>query len=464
MLKLLVKNDIISKNKKEIEKMAYVTRRRPRVFRILLLIMLLACMSVGTVFAFKKIFQNYPESLMKVSETDKDYGKHKYVRKKTDEAIYVLHYPQTNIDGLNDYIQGVMDDTLATLPTQASEAAVEVKQDYAIHHINDRYVSVKLETFENQDLFKTDVRIFDVDTQKFVSTDIFKTDALRYMTSILRKESGLDIKDVGFKNIIVEANNPNLYLEKDTLYIQIDNTLRVFDYKNNTDTLNETFNEVNATNNALPSVYLDYQYDETNPKMVAFTFDDGPHYLYGKEIMDIFDKYEGRATFFIQGYRVADHADEVIAMFDRNHQVGSHAYNHPNFNSISIEAIQQQLDDTETAVKDATGYDEPLFVRPPYGAYEKDKMKNFDVPFINWDVDTEDWLVSDSERICSIALRDISDGSIVLMHEIYESSYQALDCILSELSKQGYQFVSVKDLLLAKDVDIVNGEVYFEAY
>ncbi|HZJ86609.1 MAG TPA: polysaccharide deacetylase family protein, partial [Erysipelothrix sp.] len=211
----------------------------------------------------------------------------------------------------------------------------------------------------------------------------------------------------------------------------------------------------------VPSVYLDYGFDKED-KLIAISFDDGPYTKNTLAIMDILDKYEAKATFFLLGSRVKGQEDTVRALVDRGHQIASHSLSHPDFTRLSNKEIIAQLNATEEAIAKATHHQEKLFVRPPYGALRKDQMEKLDYVFVNWSVDTEDWRHRDAKRVCDISLKYAYDGSILLMHELYDSTVDSLDCILKTLDEQGYQFVTIKELFEAKELDYKHGHLYYD--
>lgn len=444
--------------------MGYVKKRKPRIFNFIILFLGIGLVISGITFGVKAIISGgYPKEMMQVADTNKDFGKHKKQRSKDDFNYYVLHYPNTKVKELDQWIETEMKNTVNAYGEAAlkeDETRTQIKQDYQSKKINDQYVAVQLDTYKDNVLISKDARVFDINSNSFVNGSIFKPLAQRQLTQWVRNNINQPLTQDLIRKLVVNSNTEALYMDETNLYFLFENEAIAYQFGDNPNYFNETFANINPSNDDIPSTYLDYGYEATD-KMVAFTFDDGPHGDHAFEIMDIFEKYNGQVTFFILGHRIPTRESVVKAVLDQGHQIASHSYDHPNFENLSIDEIKYQLDTTEALVKDATGYDEPLFVRPPYGAISSSQLQQMTIPFINWDVDTQDWQLTNPKSICEIALRDIQDGSIVLMHELYSESVESLDCIVSELDKQGYQFVTVKELFKAKGVEAKPGAIYY---
>ena len=141
-------------------------------------------------------------------------------------------------------------------------------------------------------------------------------------------------------------------------------------------------------------------------------------------------------------------------------EIGSHTYEHMNIKSNSIANYQNSLKKVEDIYTSVTN-DTIKLVRPPYGSYNKTNLQNIDDPLILWNLDTEDWRYHDVNHIVEYIKNNVSDGSIILMHELYETSYQALDEILPWLYVNGYNVVSVSELAKLKNKPLEAGHAYY---
>ncbi|MBQ5602645.1 MAG: polysaccharide deacetylase family protein [Clostridia bacterium] len=197
-------------------------------------------------------------------------------------------------------------------------------------------------------------------------------------------------------------------------------------------------------------------------KYVAFTFDDGPAYHNGltKKFVNELAKYDGEATFFLIGDRInSATAKNLTYAVEHGWELGIHAFTHKHsFGSgCSDDLYNSEIQKTEDAIhKYLPDYEIKLF-RPPYGDLPADRTKESPYAVILWSVDPRDWEYSGEstaeqrdenvQNIVYEVVSNVQDGSIVLMHEIYNNSYLAFCEILKELDKQGYEFVTVSELL-----------------
>ena len=186
-----------------------------------------------------------------------------------------------------------------------------------------------------------------------------------------------------------------------------------------------------------------------NPgKVIALTFDDGPG-PYTAQLLDILDQHGAKATFFLIGSKVSAQADVLRRMHSRGHQLGNHSWSHPELPKLPVGQIAGEIDRTNDAIKQATGVT-PTVMRPPYGAVNSavlEQLRMRGMSSILWSVDTRDWADRNSEIVCSRAVAGAHPGAIILMHDIHQTSVNAVPCILNALKQQGYSFVIVQGLI-----------------
>ena len=195
----------------------------------------------------------------------------------------------------------------------------------------------------------------------------------------------------------------------------------------------------------------------TGNKVIALTFDDGPG-PYTEKLLDILDKYDAKATFFLIGSKVSARANTLRRMQSRGHQLGNHSWSHPELNKVSAEQLASEIDQTNNAIKQAVGT-KPNIIRPPYGAFNRAVLEQFrqrGMSAVVWSVDTRDWADRNSEIVCSRAVAGARNGAVILMHDIHQTSVNAVPCILDSLKQQGYSFVTVQNLI----GDMTPGAVY----
>ncbi|MFS9180703.1 polysaccharide deacetylase family protein [Streptococcus timonensis] len=185
---------------------------------------------------------------------------------------------------------------------------------------------------------------------------------------------------------------------------------------------------------------------EKHKKVVALTFDDGPDGNTTPQALDILAKYHIKATFFVQGKNIAGNESILKRMKSEGHEVGNHSWNHPVLTKLSLEDAKKQITDTESAITSVLGTSSKL-MRPPYGAISDDIRNGIDLSYILWNVDSLDWKSLNETKILTEIQHQVSNGSIILMHDIHQPSINALPRVIEYLKEQGYSFVTVSELL-----------------
>jgi peptidoglycan/xylan/chitin deacetylase (PgdA/CDA1 family) len=196
--------------------------------------------------------------------------------------------------------------------------------------------------------------------------------------------------------------------------------------------------------------------------MVALTFDDGPSTSTPK-ILDLLEKYDARATFCVVGNRVARYQKTVKRACEMGCQVIGHSWDHKSLAKLSETRIKRQLQDTNDAIFKATGV-QPTMYRPPYGNMSdrlRTVSRQLGLSMILWSVDTEDWRTRSAERTYEAILDSVQDGSIILCHDLYASTVQAMERVIPELQSRGYQLVTVSELLDASGRAVTAGGAYY---
>ena len=202
---------------------------------------------------------------------------------------------------------------------------------------------------------------------------------------------------------------------------------------------------------------------DPNKPMVALTFDDGPHEINTSRILKALKENNGCATFFLLGQRVPTNTKLIRQMLDQGCEIGNHSYNHKNLTKISQDELIQEIDSTQNEIYSATKQ-YPTLLRPPYGAYNDEIKSSSKLPLILWSIDTLDWKYKDADKIFNETMAKVKDGDIILMHDIYTTSATAAERLIKELTAQGYQLVTVSEMLTARGKDISGGKSYRSLY
>ena len=192
--------------------------------------------------------------------------------------------------------------------------------------------------------------------------------------------------------------------------------------------------------------------------MIALTFDDGPNHNTSR-VLDILEKYNVKGTFFILGCNVDGNEKIIERMHSLGMELGNHMYSHKLLTRLEDEVIIGELKKVDDLVFDIIG-EYPTLIRPSYGTFNKRIKGLMDRSIIIWNVDTLDWKYHNSERIAQRVLKDVDDGDIILMHDIYRATANSLEIVIPKLLEDGYQLVTVSELLYYKGVEMKKGEVY----
>lgn len=253
-------------------------------------------------------------------------------------------------------------------------------------------------------------------------------------------------------------DNGDLFIDYD--YNIKDNNIfiKFYEYVTKLNTIKENIYEINydyeLDNIIKKRVFEEDNYDILNytksDKMVAFTFDDGPSYNTIK-IVNTLVKYDSKATFFLVGNQVEKYAKTMDVLVKNGMDIGNHTYSHKELTKLRDKEILKEIDLTNEVIYNKTGI-KPMFLRPSYGAMNKRIKKLSTMPIIVWNIDTLDWKYHNSNKIKDKILKYVSDGDIILMHDTYVATLNAIEMVIPELKKQGYKIVSVSELFKYKGV------------
>ena len=197
-------------------------------------------------------------------------------------------------------------------------------------------------------------------------------------------------------------------------------------------------------------------------KAVALTFDDGPSTSFTNSILDVLEEYNAHATFFVLGERAQAGAELLKRQIALGCEIGSHSWDHTNLSKVKIKTINKQNRMTSDIVERITGYKIKL-MRPPYGAISDVMRKKMKYPMILWSVDTLDWKTKNAKAVLKEVKKQVSDGDIILVHDIHGSTAEAMKKVIPWLVENDYDILTVSELMERKGVELKNGVAYGSA-
>ncbi len=195
-------------------------------------------------------------------------------------------------------------------------------------------------------------------------------------------------------------------------------------------------------------------------KYVALTFDDGPSGRYTDRLLDGLKERGAKATFLLCGYRVKEYPTQTQRIIDEGHEVGNHGYSHKNMQELGRRQIAQEILDTEALLPENCRV---RFLRPPGGCCSdgvRQVAEARNLAILNWSVDPKDWAVQNPDAVEQAVLKHVSDGDVILLHDMSDSSVTAALHIIDQLAAQGYQFVTASQLAALKGCIPKAGKTY----
>ena len=384
---------------------------------------------------------------LKLKKTDKDNNIETNIEESKQYVISV-NYPKTNIKKLDNEVENFVLSQINMFKDKAKDIKYlidrdELNIDYDYYVVNNRYINISLKLYiyhslENTEEYYVQIYSFDKESNNFYDIlDIFKNtdELLEKINSFLVSNDKSRIHDLGELSYSFSKDYLVIYLIQDKLNIY---EIPLNSFKLNIKIINfieeVKTSEVSKTNKVI------------DPKLpvVALTFDDGPS-KYTKDIINTLKVNNVNATFFVLGNKVEIYKDIISESIKNGNEIGNHSYNHKWLSKLSTNELLDQINKTQDILKSTVNYT-PTCFRPTYGSVNNRIRKNIDLSITLWTVDTKDWKIKNADRIVEKALKNIEDGDIILMHDLFERSSEALKKLIPKLKEQGYQFVTISEL------------------
>jgi peptidoglycan/xylan/chitin deacetylase (PgdA/CDA1 family) len=210
---------------------------------------------------------------------------------------------------------------------------------------------------------------------------------------------------------------------------------------------------------------LVYRRGNQRLKRIALTFDDGPSADFTPQVLEILERYNVKATFFLLGRNVERSPELARRVVSKGHAVGNHSYSHANLKKLRPELIREEISKAETVIASATGVRPTLF-RAPFGRLNRTVVKEADAAgcaVIQWSLSPRDWAMPKDRRIARRVVSRARNGTIVLLHDagsrsVFENrtnTVAALPSIIESLRDEGFEFVTVPELLMGDEGALV---------
>lgn len=315
--------------------------------------------------------------------------------------------------------------------------------------------NIKYEIGKSNDYTTILFKFYNKDNLENVETLIFnknKRISLQELFDIDKLKSTIESYENN-KEKLTDANINILFNDKSTtFYIRENENIKNLEIVNN-----------ELTEAAKISLNLDESYHKEHTiqkeaKLVAFTFDDGPS-KYTLDIANILEEYNASATFFEVGYNIKAHPEITKELSERGFEIANHTTDHSKLTKLTETKYLSKINDNNALFKELTGKDMP-YLRPPYGSYN-DKIKaKAGVPIVTWSLDTRDWESRNKDKVIEMVMNNIKEGDIILFHDLYESTRDAVKELMPLLKEQGYQAVSVGELFKSKGITLEAGTSY----
>lgn len=379
----------------------------------------------------------------------------------------LLLVPIYNLGYSNKQINNNSDSIVMEAQAETNEFDYEIPENMELVSktvIDDKYTNILLHSILPEEINVYESHIIDNGNGKEIDlSTLIKENKLEEFWS-----KAYELLEIKYPKFIVDAIKTN---DGNKAYLISENEMVIYfiNYPivpeiNELITLKINYNEVKNYLNF--TFRLDKEYtneDGYNYKMdkktVALTFDDGPSGEKTKSILNLLSENKAHASFFMVGNRMINDQNTVKMVYDSGNEIGSHTYEHGNLSRQSKQERADALSRVDEIYEKITG-DEIHLLRPPYGAYKKDMLNEFNYSVVLWNIDTEDWRYRDVDRIIKTVTDNLNDGSIILMHDTYNTTVEAVRKLLPILYSNGYQVVSVSELAKLKDIDLEKNTAY----
>lgn len=374
------------------------------------------------------------------------------VMKMDYDQKYSVQYPKTPYKKVNKEIL----EMLQMYENKAKKISInkEYPEFNITYHIplqNSKYMSIVfyIYLYGKRQIDDIKTLLYDVKNDKILSlediineqqlTDIsnamcayFKDTKNMMMNDNFRIHSAPIMKN--YQNFSISSNSIKFYFSPNTLFPEKSE----FEYPIKKNKIMKTQKE--------EILYEPFENIDPTKPMIALTFDDGPHKGTTNRILKILSENNARATFFVLGSNIENNEELIKQAIFQGNEIGNHTYSHRQLTKLSKAEIEREIQQTQDMLKNNVHY-QPKILRPPYGSHNQlvdDCAKSYRL--VTWSLDTLDWKYRNTDKVVNEVIATVKEGDIILMHDLYESTVDAVAMIIPMLQKKGFQFVTVSEL------------------
>ncbi len=412
----------------------------------------------------------------------KEYGENEIIINNDGKLLTYINYPKGNNKVLDKNVENWIKFNLKKYKTESIKKQSELTINYNSYILDNRYVSIEFELFYDNPVYAHPeyvVKTFNYDksTNKMIKLSNVYSNSIVYniKKSILKKFNLKDdkknvnildnyvftkkgIKILLGKGVFTPSADgiQNLLIDKKAL-----KKICVIYFNSEERNKNSQKSDININNTKIKAKSLE---EIKGKKIIALTFDDGPG-AYTDKLLKILKKHNIKATFFILGVQTEKYHNVLKKIAKSGHEIGIHTWNHKQLTRLSDADIENELLSTQDIIYKTTGVTTNM-IRAPYGSVDKNVKKiaaKNGMYFVHWSIDSYDWKSRDANKIFDTIYKNKNDGGIILCHDIQKQSVESMDKLITSLTKDGYEFVTITDLFKLRNKKLEPANVYFDA-
>lgn len=409
----------------------------------------------------------------------RDYGESVSLMEMDEHFVARILYPEGGLSGLDQAVANWAAEKVELYRAEAGkehDEPAELTVDYCSYLV-DGYVSVYLTGIYDEPYLAHPIDLsasFNADstTGEIISLDhLLLNDGRDALHEMVIRDGGIDAADVDdalLDHWLLTPEGLEITLVRgDYLPMSSGTVILCYPYADlegilslEGSTAPEEMTEEPAV---IPEEVPEVSVPDPNRPMLALTFDDGPS-KHTERLLDIFAANGGKGTFYVVGNMLDSRPDALRRMAAEGHEIGGHSWNHRQLTKLDENELTDQFMSTRAKIYEITGSD-PITMRPPYGSFNdavKAKAKELGITMINWSVDTLDWKHKDADVVYKAVIDGAKDGAIILCHDLHKTTVDAMERAIPDLLAQGYQLVTVTELLTADGETLAPGTVHFK--